>query len=238
VKKAAEMVHVQMNESTGAVEVINNLPTPVVGAKVHAAIYALDGTVAWQKDFDVAAAGSVATKVGDVEWPANLSAVHFVKLELRDSAGKMVSENLYWRAQPEHQDDLTALGDMPVVKLDAKVARRDVGGRSFFDVTLTNPGTQIALMTHVQLRRKKSGERVLPVYASDNYVSLIGGETKTITLDAAAGDLKGEDGLVVVDGWNVGLSEGSLSGGGIALNVGAQVDHWPVTGLPMISAAQ
>ncbi len=238
VKKAAEMVHVQMNESTGAVEVINNLPTPVVGAKVHAAIYALDGTVAWQKDFDVTAAGSVATKAGKMEWPEKLSAVHFVKLELRDSAGKMLSENFYWRAQPEHQDDLTALGDMPVVKLDAKVARRDVGGRSFFDVTLTNPGTQIALMTHVQLRRKKSGERVLPVYASDNYVSLIGGETKTITLDAAAGDLKGEDGLVVVDGWNVGLSEGSLSGGGIALNVGAQVDHWPVTGLPMISAAQ
>jgi hypothetical protein len=79
---------------------------------------------------------------------------------------------------------------------------------------------------------------VLPVYASDNYVSLIGGETKTIALDAAAVDLKGEDGLVVVDGWNVGLSEGSLSGGGIALNVGAQVDHWPVTGLPMISAVQ
>jgi Exo-beta-D-glucosaminidase Ig-fold domain/Glycosyl hydrolases family 2/Glycosyl hydrolases family 2, sugar binding domain/Glycosyl hydrolases family 2, TIM barrel domain len=238
VKNAAEMVHVQMNESTGAVEVINNLPTPVVGAKVHAAIYALDGTVAWQKDFDVTAAGSVATKVGEMAWPEKLAAVHFVKLELRDSAGKVVSENFYWRALPEHQDDLTALGDMPVVKLDAKVARRDVGGRSFFDVTLTNPGTQIALMTHVQLRRKKSGERVLPVYASDNYVSLIGGETKTITLHAAAGDLKGEDGLVVVDGWNVGLSEGSLSGGGIALNVGAQVDHWPVTGLPMISAAQ
>ncbi len=238
VKKAAEMVHVQMNESTGDVEVINNLPTSVNGAKVHVVVYGMDGTVAWQKDFDVEAAGSVATKVGEMEWPEKLSAVHFVKLELRDSMGKVVSENFYWRALPEHQDDLTALGDMPVVKLEAKVARRDVEGRSYFDLTLTNPGTQIALMAHLQLRRKKSGERVLPVYASDNYVSLIGGETKTITLDAAAVDLKGEDGLVVVDGWNVGLTEGSLSGGGVALNTGAQVEHWPVTGLPMISATQ
>jgi hypothetical protein len=238
VKKAAEMVHVQMNESTGDVEVINNLPTAVGGAKVRATVYGLDGTVAWQKDFDVEAAGSAATKVGEMAWPEKLSAVHFVKLELRDSAGKMVSENFYWRAQPEHQDDLTALGDMPVVKLEAKVARRDVGGRSFFDVTLTNPGTQIALMAHVQLRGKKSGERVLPIYASDNYVSLIGGETKTITLDAAAVDLKGEDGLAVVDGWNVGLTDASLSGGGVALNVGAQVEHGPVTGLPMISLTQ
>jgi len=238
VKKAAEMVHVQMNESTGDVEVINNLPTAVGGAKVRATVYGLDGTVAWQKDFDVEAAGSAATKVGEMAWPEKLSPVHFVKLELRDSAGKMVSENFYWRAQPEHQDDLTALGDMPVVKLEAKVARRDVGGRSFFDVTLTNPGTQIALMAHVQLRGKKSGERVLPIYASDNYVSLIGGETKTITLDAAAVDLKGEDGLAVVDGWNVGLTDASLSGGGVALNVGAQVEHGPVTGLPMISLTQ
>jgi Exo-beta-D-glucosaminidase Ig-fold domain len=229
---------VQMNESTGDVEVINNLPTAVGGAKVRATVYGLDGTVAWQKDFDVEAAGSAATKVGEMAWPEKLSAVHFVKLELRDSAGKMVSENFYWRAQPEHQDDLTALGDMPVVKLEAKVARRDVGGRSFFDVTLTNPGTQIALMAHVQLRGKKSGERVLPIYASDNYVSLIGGETKTITLDAAAVDLKGEDGLAVVDGWNVGLTDASLSGGGVALNVGAQVEHGPVTGLPMISLTQ
>ena len=146
-------------------------------------------------------------------WPEKLPAVHFVELELRDSAGKVLSENFYWRAKPEHQDDLTALGEMPVVKLERRLRGGMLGGRSFFDVTLTNPGTQIALMTHVQLRRKKSGERVLPVYASDNYVSLIGGETKTITLDAAAGDLKGEDGLVVVDGWNVGLSEGSLSWG-------------------------
>ena len=27
-------------------------------------------------------------------------------------------------------------------------------------------------MAHLQLRRQKSGERVLPVYYSDNYVSL------------------------------------------------------------------
>ena len=86
-----------------------------------------------------------------------LSAVHFVKLELRDAAGKLVSENFYWRALPEHQDDLKALGDLPTVTLEAKVARRDVEGKSFFDVTLHNPGTQIALMTHLQLRQEALG---------------------------------------------------------------------------------
>jgi glycosyl hydrolase family 2/Ig-like domain-containing protein len=238
VKKAAEPVHIQLNESDGDVEVINNLPVAMEKGHAHVTIYNLDGTAAHSQDFDVSAAASVATSLGSVEWPAGLSAVHFVKLELRDTDGKLVSENFYWRALPEHQDDLKALGEMPTVTLDAKVARRDVGGKSFFDVTLHNPGTQIALLAHVQLRRKKLGERVLPVYYSDNYVSLTPNESRTITIEAAAADLKGETGLVLVDGWNVGIAAASSAGVDLALNVDAQVGRWPVTGLPMISPVE
>src|SRR5260370_11988851 len=102
---------------------------------------------------------------------------------------------------------------MPTVTLDSKVVRRDVEGRSFFDVTLHNSGTQIALMAHVQLRRKRDGERVLPVYYSDNYVSLVPNESRTITIEAATGDFKGETAVVLVGGCNV--SAGGSSGAGV-----------------------
>jgi beta-mannosidase len=235
VKKAAEPVHIQLNESYGDIQVINNLPVALESARAHLAIYNVDGTVAYQHDYDASSAASTATSLGVVVWPAGLSAVHFVKLELLDADGRLVSENFYWRAQPEHQDDLKALGGLPIVTLDAKVARRDVAGKSFIEVTLHNPGTQIALMAHMQLRRKRSGERVLPVYCSDNYVSLVPNESKTITIEAATSDLKGEAALVLVDGWNVGVTPFSSAGADVELNVGAQVDHWPVTGLPMMS---
>jgi hypothetical protein len=238
VKKAAEPVHIQLNESNGDVQVINNLDVGLEKARAHLAIYNLDGSVAAQHDYDVSAAASLATSLGVVEWPAGLSAVHFVKLELRDSSGKMISDNFYWRALPEHQDDLKALGSLPTVTLEAKVARRDAAGRSFIEVTLHNPGTAVALMTHLQLRRKRSGERVLPVYASDDYVSLVPKESRTITIEVATADLKGEGALVVVDGWNIGVTPASSAGVDIGLNVNAQVDHWPVTGLPMMSTAQ
>jgi hypothetical protein len=234
VRKAAEVVHIQLNESNGTVQVINNLAVPLNGARAHLAIYNLDGTVAYSQDYDVSAAASAATSLGAVAWPAGMSAVHFVKLELRDAAGKPVSGNFYWRALPEHQDDLTALGELQAVMLDAKVARREVAGKSFVDVTLHNPGKQVALMAHLQLRRGRSNERVLPVYYSDNYVSLVPGETRTITIEASTGDLKGEPALVLVDGWNVAVAASSSAGVAIALNAGAQVDHWPATGLPMI----
>jgi len=235
VKKAAELVHIQLNESNGEVEVINNFDVPLDKARALLSIYNLDGSVAYQHDFDVSAAPSVATSLGPVEWPAGLSPVHFVKLELRDAGGKLLSNNFYWRAMPEHQDDLKALGDLPTITLDTKVTRRDVGDKSFIDVTLHNPGAQVALMAHLQLRRKRSDERVLPVYYSDNYVSLVPNETRTITIEAATSDLKGEAALVLVDGWNVGVTASSSAGVDLAINAGAQVDHWPVTGLPMIS---
>ncbi len=235
VKKAVEPVHIQLNESNGDVQVINNLAVPLKGGRAHLAIYNLDGAVVYQRDYDVAAGASAATSLGVVEWPTGLSAVHFVKLELWNADGKLVSENFYWRGLSEHPDDLTALGELPTVTLDAQVVRRDVGGKSFFDVTLHNPGAQVALMTHLQLRRGHSKDRVLPVYSSDNYVSLVPKESRTITMEAATSDLKGEAGLIVVDGWNVGLTAASVAGGGVAINVGAQVDHWPVTGLPMVS---
>ena len=106
VKKAGELIHIQLNEANGEVQVINNLDTPLENAHAHLAIYNLDGSVKYEHDFDVTAAASVATTLVSVAWPEDLSAVYFVKLELRDATGKLISDNFYWRALPEHQDDL------------------------------------------------------------------------------------------------------------------------------------
>mgnify|MGYP001550323663 FL=1 len=231
VKKAAEMVHLQFDEETGELQVINNLPTAVTGATAHLAIYNLDGSVGYQHDYPVTAAPDVATSLGSVELPATLSSVYFLKMELRDAEGKPLSDNFYWRAQSAHQDDLTDLNKLPVVQLQAQVTRSDADGKTLVTVTLHNPATTVALMAHLQLRRK-TGERVLPVFYSNNYVSLVPGETKTITIEADLKDLGGEDAAVVVDGWNVGVLPATAAGVSIGLNVDAQVDHWPVTGLP------
>jgi hypothetical protein len=231
VKSASEPVHIQFNEVTGELQVINNLPTPVADAVAHLSVYNLDGTVAYQHDYKVTASPSTATSLGAVEFPASLSSVHFLKLEMHDASGKLLSSNFYWRALPEHQDDLTDLGKLPTVTLDAKASRNDADGKTLVTVTLHNPSTNVALMTHLQLRRH-SGERVLPVFYSDNYVSLVPGESRTIMIEADLKDFKGEEALVVFDGWNVAVTPSSSRGISIGPNVDAQVDHWPATGLP------
>ena len=232
-KKACEPVHIQLNEKEGNIQVINNLGDKLSNLKANLTIYNLDGTIAYKQNFEVTAPPSKATDLGKVKWPTNLSSVHFIKLELQNATGKLLSENLYWRALPEHPDNLEDLGKLSVMTLETKVKRHDANGKCLIDVALHNPGTQIALMAHLQLRRGKSNERVLPVYYSDNYVSLVPGETKTITIEAALIDLKGELPLVVSDGWNIDVKPFASSDVQLTLNKESQVSHWPVTGIPI-----
>ena len=233
VMHAGEMVHIQFNESTSAmgghVQVINNRPEPVADAVAHVAVYNLDGSLAYEHEMKLTAEPDAATDLGPIDFPATVSAVHFVKLELRDKTGQLLSSNFYWHAQPDRQDDLTALNQLPMVTLTATV-RRD--NNEQLSVTLNNPGPNIALMAHVQLRHK-SGKRVLPVYYSDNYVSLVPGEGTTITVGAELGDDVPEQVLVLVDGWNVTVKPASFAGAAVAPDLEAQPDRSPETGLPL-----
>jgi glycosyl hydrolase family 2/Ig-like domain-containing protein len=238
VKKSGEMVHIQLNESNGDVQVINNLPTGIAKATANIAIYNLDGSRVYEHEYPVTGPADTAIDLGSVEWPSSVSVVHFVKMELKDAEGKLLSDNFYWRAVPDHPDDLQALETMKTVKLEAKAVRHNAEGKLRITVTLRNPGNEVALMAHLQLRRgkasSKDAERVLPVYYSDNYVSLVPKESRTITIEADEAELKGESPLITVDGWNVGL-ESSSSPVPVELNINAQVDHWPVTGLPIVA---
>jgi hypothetical protein len=233
VMHAGEMVHIQFNESTSAmgghVQVINNRPEPVADAVAHVAVYNLDGSLAYEHEMKLTAEPDAATDLGPIDFPATVSAVHFVKLELRDKTGQLLSSNFYWHPQPDRQDDLTALNQLPMVTLTATV-RRD--NNEQLSVTLNNPGPNIALMAHVQLRHK-SGKRVLPVYYSDNYVSLVPGESTTITVGAELGDDVPEQVLVLVDGWNVTVKPASFAGAAVAPDLEAQPDRSPETGLPL-----
>jgi hypothetical protein len=235
VMHASELVHIQLNEATNHIQVIDNFPQPLSGALASVSIYSLDGERVSEKDTLVTAAPDVATDVGELELPDSVTTVYFVKLELRDSAGKLLSSNFYWRAVPWDPDDLTPLNKLPKVALTAQVERRDADGKRLLTVTLHNPTQSIALMAHMQLRRK-SGERVLPVFYSDNYISLVPGETRTVNIEAALSDFHGEDALLVFDGWNTTVEPASFDGVSVAPNREAQPENSPATGLPFETA--
>lgn len=214
-KKACEPVHIQMNPTTSLIQVINNTPNRLKGLTVLAAGYDLRGSATWNVSMQVNAAGSSATDAIIAQPAAGATAqrgpVEFVKLELRDSRGRLLSDNFYWRS-PDGAADLSALNSLPRTSLNVSAQRISEGRSTRIAVTLKNSTHEVALMAHLQLRRSGSGERVLPVFYSDNYLSLLPGESRRITIECATEDLKRETPSLVLDGWNVAVAEGSTPG--------------------------
>jgi len=232
VRSAGELQHIQLNESDGTIQVVNNLPTPLEKAAAHVTLLNLDGTIASENDMPVNAEAASALTLGPLQLPATVSTVHFLKLDLKSAAGKLLSTNFYWLDGAENGDDLTDLNKLPEVTLQPQITRTVVGTKTNITVTLRNDSKSVALMAHVQLRRKTSNTRVLPVYYDSNYISLIPGESRVIHIEADTKDLHGEPALVVVDGFNVTVKPTSAASVSIAPNDEADPNHWPITGLP------
>jgi hypothetical protein len=190
VQKASEQVHIMMTQDDFKIVLVNHTPAPLKDMKYRLRILNLDGSVKFDETAAIPAApASAALELRTLPTPAGLSAVHFVKLELMDSNGKAVSDNFYWKEMVE--DDLRALDTIPDVELEGRVSRRDAGGNCQLELKLSNPTRNIAVMAHVQLRNQRTNQRVLPVYYSENYVSLLPGESRTITIEASLQDLGG-----------------------------------------------
>jgi beta-mannosidase len=221
-QKACEPVHVMMNQATFNLMVVNNTPAPIAGLIARVRVFNLDGTVKSDSTVPVTAPASTVTDAGAIDFPADLSPVHFVKLELRDAAGKLVSDNFYWRALPTNSVNYTSLDKIATAQLDVNITRHDADGKCLLDVTLSNPTKVIAVMAHIQLHRADTGARVLPVYYSENFISLLPGESRTITVEAGAKNLGGAQPLVMLDGWNVTVKNQNFPGASLALNTDAQ----------------
>jgi len=228
-KKAAEKIHIQLNESNGSIQVVNNTPDALNNLTVHATLYELNGKVGSQKTYPVAEVpGSTTVKAAQIDVPANISPVYFVKLDLNGNDGRLLSTNFYW--QNVAQDDFAGLAKLPSTILEITGVSQAEGDNTLLTVTLNNPTQNIALMTHLQLHKKSSGNRVLPVFYSDNYLSLAPGESRTITIQAATKDLAGDSPLLLVDGFNVQVKP-TETGVAVAPNQNADPTHWPASNI-------
>jgi hypothetical protein len=136
-----------------------------------------------------------------MEYPAGLTAVHFLRLTLAQES-RVISENFYLRGAEE--GNYRAIRELPKVNLRAssRVERKDT--RWYLTTELHNPSDHPALMVRLKVVREKSGDRILPAIYSDNYVALMPGERKTIQTELAHADTRGENPKIVVEGFNTG----------------------------------
>ena len=121
-----------------------------------------------------------------------------VVLELRDSQGAILSQNLYWLGdKPEAYRALAELPATPI-KLVATSTRSE--NDTHIVIRLTNTGTVVSLQNKLTLLGPGTS-RILPAYYSDNYISLLPGESRTVTVEYPSAAAKGPA-SIALRGWN------------------------------------
>jgi len=159
-------------------------------------------------------------KVFDLPKPADLSKTYFLRLQLHGSNGKLVSDNFYWLStKPDTMDwkkrkdtvytpqaefgDLTGLSDLAPAKVVVSKEIQSDGAYGRMTVMVENQGKIVAFMVHPRITRGEGGEDLTPIFWSDNYFSLLPGESRTVTASWAAASAEGKQPALVVDGYNL-----------------------------------
>jgi hypothetical protein len=194
---------VQWDVVDDAISVLNTTHVAIPQTTVKVTILALDATVLKTTEKTLDLEPSSLNKPAKVEWADFASQpVQFVKLELRDKGGKLLSENFYWQSDDAKPEQLRGLESLPQVNLEGKASVASDHDETVATVELANSSKSMAVMTHLVLRNAADGTRVLPAYASDNYVSFLPGEKKSITIRCITKDAP-KALQVTLDGWNI-----------------------------------
>jgi hypothetical protein len=200
-KKASEPLHIQWNPVTDSVEVVNYSGGNRTGLTAHAEIRNMDGALRWEKTASLDSnEDSVASPI-KMEYPSGLSQVQFIRLQLTEG-DRVISTNFYLRGV-DGAENYRAIRGLPKAKVEAATQVGREGRRWRLTTELHNASDSPALMVKVKAVRETTGDRILPVLYSDNYVALMPGERRTITTDLDDADTRGEKPRIVVEGFNV-----------------------------------
>jgi hypothetical protein len=199
-RKGSEPLHIQWNAANDNIEVVNYSVRDSAGLTARVQLVNSDGAVKWETSGAVASVEDSTAVPFHMEYPAGLTPVHFIRLELRQGE-KLVSDNFYWRGLEE--ENYRALRSLPQAAVTAITTSEQRGDRWFLSTTLANSSATPALMVRLKAVRVASGDRILPAIYSDGYVSLMPGERRTISTELRDADTRGEKPAILVEGFNL-----------------------------------
>ena len=210
-RKANEPLHVQYRYDDRRVSVVNSSLTARRGLRVVGKVVDLSGKQQFSREgaVDVRADGVVSAFTIPPQ-----TATTFLKLELFDSRGNLISENFYWipakLAQLEWDKstyyytpavayaDMRDLAQLPQGAVEA-TARAGTSGEAL--VRLKNVGSSVAFFVHLRAAKSGTDEELTPVLWDDNFISLLPGEARVLAVRIPSSEVTEAE--IELDGWNV-----------------------------------
>ncbi|CAJ1976148.1 unnamed protein product [Sphenostylis stenocarpa] len=186
---AAEPIHVQLNLATYFIEVVNTTSEELSNIAVEVSVRDLEGTCPHSKVHEnLTALPKNITPIVEMEYPKtkNPKPLNFLILEVYNMSDNTKSKEVGWFRRIHK----CFAGKSAGVKV-SEINGQDIGVAFFLHFSV-----------HASNKDHKEGEdtRILPVHYSDNYFSLVPGETMTIKISFEVPP--GVSPLVTLHGWN------------------------------------
>ncbi len=193
-KKAMEPRHIQLNAHDFSVSVINAMHAKMSDVRAKVKVINLDMSEPWKYETVLDIDADSYKEVVKVPQNGKYSYNYFVKLELEDSAGNLISDNVYW-FYSQHSS-LILLPELRKTEIEYEYAVAKQDREYAIDVQLHNNADKPAFMKRVCVT-DSSGNEVNPVFWSDNYITLFPGEKKSLSARVAESDVNGDIKVVV-----------------------------------------
>jgi exo-1,4-beta-D-glucosaminidase len=218
-KKSMEPLHIMYSYANNEVDITNSLQQKFAGLTAEATIYNLDGSQKYSRKVTVGVEPDSIAECFALPAINGLTETYFLRLQLTDAYGAVKSINWYWLSlksdvlnwkkskwymTPETgYADYSALKDLPGTTLKMAYTSEKRADSSFHVVTLTNTGETVAFQVHLRALKGKSGDDILPVIFSDNYLELSPGESRTIRCSYANKNAGEAMPFFLLSAWNL-----------------------------------
>ena len=221
-KKASQSRHVIYDYAHNSLYAVNDKLEAINNCRVKIQVFDNRSVLKFEKELPVDLPANASSEIFSLPEFNRSAPLYFLDVRLYDSNGKELDNNFYWLSAkkdildyqaevpgwyyhtPSKQyADLTALNRLPEVRVTSDLKLRNGNDLTIFEVTLKNESNTIAFFLNPAIRDKKTGQTILPVLWSDNYVSLLPGETRTLTAKIGNSNLKDKNPELVVKGYNL-----------------------------------
>jgi hypothetical protein len=202
-RTACEPVHVQADPVDWQVVALNHTPTALNGATLSARLYDLSGRqlgATQSSAIDVKASDS--TRAFIVPWNTALPNLHLLRLTLQDTSGHTLSENTYWRYNTPSAMQVLNTAQQTRISASISSTSSSGDGRRQATATIRNHGSAVAAMVRLSLLDPHSGNRVLPTLYEENYLWLLPGESRSLSVSFPEGALPSGEPELQVAGYN------------------------------------
>ena len=189
------------------VYVTNDYRTNQYGLIAEIKVFDINSNVVLAKTVKFDVSEYQSKKIFSLAEIGEISTTYFVDLRLKSTDNKSITQSFYWLSTKNDVIDFpnsewyftpnTAFADfsglklMPKVKITYEKSQKVIGNKTVIDLKLKNPTDKIAFFIEMKAKNNQNNEVILPVFWSDNYISLLPGEVRSIKLEMNNSDVKG-----------------------------------------------